>query len=586
MSGAAPKQWGTTPPISVELPTSEEIKLNDALMEELKARNNFEPIEATNRRQEVLRHFQRVTEAFVKLVAEKRNLAPSVIQNGGGKVATFGSYRLGVYGPGSDIDTLVVAPKFVTRDDFFTYFPELLEKMSPDGAIEESTPVQDAYVPIVKMIYQGISIDLIYVHLASTSVLPTVDLTDNTLLRGLDDTDLRSINGVRVTDEILQLVPNTKAFRHALRAVKLWANQRAIYSNITGFPGGVAWAMMVARVCQLYPMAVGSVLIGKFFHLIWTWPWPRPVQLKTYEKGTIEAKEWNPKLYGNDRRHIMPVITPAFPSMCATNNITASTKAVIMRELARASGLMTEIFAKKKSWNDLFEKHTFFTKDYKYYLSVNCASRSKEAQQVWSGHVQSKVRRLVSNIENSDTGVSIAHPYVKGFQRVHKCKTEEEYDQILHGELKYQIAETTTEDSGLAAVLADQEEKKKRLDISFPVADFKRLCTDWAQYDMSMNGLCTIHTRSHDLPLDVFEAGEKRPEKTKKAKSKAIKQAASTNGSATPNGVNGGLTSTPQVSEPTPTTTDIASNLKRGLNPEGAEMSEAKRRQSQGTPQG
>lgn len=106
MSGAAPKQWGTTPPISVELPTSEEIKLNDALMDELKARNNFEPPEATNRRQEVLRHFQRVTEAFVKLVAEKRNLAPSVVQNGGGKVATFGSYRLGVYGPGKQAQTV------------------------------------------------------------------------------------------------------------------------------------------------------------------------------------------------------------------------------------------------------------------------------------------------------------------------------------------------------------------------------------------------------------------------------------------------------------------------------------------------
>lgn len=280
----------------------------------------------------------------------------------------------------------------------------------------------------------------------------------------------------------------------------------------------------------------------------------------------------------------MPVITPAFPSMCATNNITASTKAVIMRELARASALMTEIFAKKKSWKDLFEKHTFFTNDYKYYLSVNCASRSKEAQQVWSGHVQSKVRRLVSNIENSDTGVSIAHPYVKGFQRTHKCKSEEEYDQILHGELKHQIAETTTEDSGLAAVLADQEsddagaqskatqpefdadgnmiihtttyyvglelggsdggktygigpldkhlltcaEKKKRLDISFPVADFKRLCTDWAQYDVNMNGLCTIHTRRYDtargtpqcerckltLPATIFLSTSSRQEKS------------------------------------------------------------------------
>jgi poly(A) polymerase len=245
MSGASNQQWGMTPPVSVELPTSDEIKLNDALMDELKNQGNFESPEATARRQEVLRHFQRVTEAFVKHVAQKRNLAPSVIENGGGKVATFGSYRLGVFGPGkhsdtlkstytcsltnfylgSDIDTLVVAPKFVTRDDFFLYFPDLLVKMSPDGAVEESTPVQDAYVPIIKMEYSGISIDLIFVHLAIQSVSPTVDLTDNTLLRGLDDTDLRSINGVRVTDEILQLVPNTKAFRQALRAVKLWAQR-------------------------------------------------------------------------------------------------------------------------------------------------------------------------------------------------------------------------------------------------------------------------------------------------------------------------------------------------------------------------
>lgn len=77
-----------------------------------------------------------------------------------------------------------------------------------------------------------------------------------------------------------------------------------------------------------------------------------------------------------------------------------------------------------------------------------------------------------------------------------------------------------------------------------------------------------INIASHDLPLDVFEAGEKRPEKTKKAKSKAVKQAASTNGSATPNGANGGLTPTPRLSESTPTIADISSNLKRGLNPE------------------
>lgn len=36
--------------------------------------------------------------------------------------------RLGVHGPNSDIDTLVVCPKRVTVDDFFTVFYEKLQK--------------------------------------------------------------------------------------------------------------------------------------------------------------------------------------------------------------------------------------------------------------------------------------------------------------------------------------------------------------------------------------------------------------------------------------------------------------------------
>jgi poly(A) polymerase len=104
-----------------------------------------------------------------------------------------------------------------------------------------------------------------------------------------------------------------------------------------------------------------------------------------------------------------------------------------------------EIFAKKATWKRLFEKHTFFTEGYKYYLSIISGSRSKEAQQMWSGLVQSKVRRLVGEIENSDSGVALAHPYVKGFDRVHECNTEEEVDMILHGDLQFRLKEKTTE---------------------------------------------------------------------------------------------------------------------------------------------
>jgi len=61
-----------------------------------------------------------------------------------------------------------------------------------------------------------------------------------------------------------------------------------------GFPGGVAWAMMVARICQLYPQATGSVIVGRFFHLMGPWPWPRPVLLKAIEEGPLQVRVWNP----------------------------------------------------------------------------------------------------------------------------------------------------------------------------------------------------------------------------------------------------------------------------------------------------
>ena len=183
-------------------------------------------------------------------VCKKKGLPPSTIESAGGKIFTYGSYRLGVYGPGesvvldslngecwcrwhgrltasgSDIDTLVVVPKYITREDFFEYLPPILKRMAPPGAIEGMKPVPDAYVPILKFEFSGIEIDLIFSRLAVSSVPLTLDLKDKGLLRGLDEQDLRSLNGTRVTDEILELVPQKTTFRTALRAIKLWAQRK------------------------------------------------------------------------------------------------------------------------------------------------------------------------------------------------------------------------------------------------------------------------------------------------------------------------------------------------------------------------
>lgn len=77
------------------------------------------------------------------------------------------------------------------------------------------------------------------------------------------------------------------------------------------------------------------------------------------------------------------------------------------------------------------------------------------------------------------------------------------------------------------------------------------------------------NTSSYDLPQDVFEPGEKRPVKTKKGKSKGLRKAAGINGTATPNGLHGGLTPNTRGCEPTPTKADFSTTTKkRNLDPE------------------
>ena len=47
--------------------------------------------------------------------------------------------------------------------------------------------------------------------------------------------------------------------------------EKGIYSNSLGYLGGVSWAMLVARVCQLYPNSAPATLLHKFFMVFSKW---------------------------------------------------------------------------------------------------------------------------------------------------------------------------------------------------------------------------------------------------------------------------------------------------------------------------
>jgi poly(A) polymerase len=120
MAAQSVKQWGLTPPISSALPIPADVALNSALIEELKRQNNYEsPAETAKRcvavsaksiltfeandegyRQSTLQLLYQVTVEFVKEVCRRKGFSEPSLSEFGGKIFPFGSYRLGVYGPG------------------------------------------------------------------------------------------------------------------------------------------------------------------------------------------------------------------------------------------------------------------------------------------------------------------------------------------------------------------------------------------------------------------------------------------------------------------------------------------------------
>lgn len=519
---------GVTPPISTAESTEREKEVTATLMEELRRQNTFESVEEARLRETVLGRVAAVVKKFVYEVSLSRGLSEAAANAAGGKIFTFGSYRLGVHGPGSDIDTLCVVPKHVSREDFFEKFEPMLRDV--EDATEVSG-VPEAYVPIIKTKISGIPLDFLMARLALSSIPDDLSLKDDNLLRNLDERCVRSLGGSRVNDEILRLVPHVEVYRDSLRCIKLWAQRRAIYSNVNGFLGGVAWAILVARICQLYPNATAGAIVSRFFIIMYQWSWPQPVLLKQIEEGPLQVRVWNPKLYPADRSHRMPIITPAYPAMCSTHNVTASTQMIVTEEFKKGADIVDKVIVGTASWSELFQKHDFFHK-YRYYLQVIASTGTAELQIKWAGTVESRIRQLVMKLEYVDSLI-LAHPFIKGFDQVSHCITEEEVRQVAQGQISDVVAKRTKADieglDGSSTVYSTTfyiglliEPKPlgavgpRRLDISYPTTEFSKLVKMWEKYDEDTMGIVVRNIKSSALPDYVFDEGERQPKQALK----------------------------------------------------------------------
>ncbi|KAJ6600283.1 Poly(A) polymerase central domain-containing protein [Mycena vulgaris] len=520
---------GVTPPIATSESNEREKEVTVTLMDELRRQNSFESEEEARRRKIVLERIASLVKLFVRTVAMSRGLSADAATAAGGQIFTFGSYRLGVHGP---INILCVVPEHVSRDDFFEVFEPMLMELED---VSDVSGIPDAYVPIIKAKISGIPVNFPIARLALSSIPDGMSLRDDTLLRNIDDRSVRSLGGARSTDEILRLVPNVQVFRDSLRCMTLWAQRRAIYSNVHGFLGELALAILVARICQLYPNAVAGAIVSRFFIVMYRWSWSQPVILKriNIEEGPPQIRMWNPKLYPADRSHRMPIISPAYPAMCSTHNVTASTQMIMKEEFKKAADIVDKVIVGKAAWSELFSKHDFFRK-YRYYLQVIASTGNADLQIKWAGRVESRIRKLVMKLEYVDS-LTLAHPFIKGFEQILYCLTDEEVRLVAQGEISDAVLKRKKEeiegkeDGGVVysttfyiGLLIEPKQAgavgPRRLDISYPIQAFTILVRGWEKFDESMS-LVVQHIDRSSLPDYVYDIGE-RPQKPKPKRAK------------------------------------------------------------------
>ena len=132
------------------------------------------------------------------------------------------------------------------------------------------------------------------------------------------------------------------SFIKVLRSVRIWARRRAIYSNKTGFLGGVNWSILVAFVCRLYPNQTAAVLLQKFFWVLKNWKWPNPITIHDPADPGLELRQWDAQsgwytsngalidLIGiSCRKDVMPILTPAYPVQNSSFTVTRSTLSIM-----------------------------------------------------------------------------------------------------------------------------------------------------------------------------------------------------------------------------------------------------------------
>lgn len=370
----------------------------------------FDPIindQDSEKRRKVIDELSEKLNDFVKKKAENNNKIYDTDVEIEAQLIPYGSYLLGVASLGSDIDCVCIVPSFMTRDDFFNEFTT--DYLGQSSSVTCITKVPDAFVPIISFCYDDIEMDLSFCILDRVTVGEYLVYDDDELLDGIDDQSVRSLNAWRDNMMLLKSVSKEKDnFRRLLRFLRVWAKKRGIYGNMYGFLGGINLALLSAWGCKNH-QGVSSFceLLYSFFDDLTKWKWPEPIYCVEPRESMIpDKKNWEQPQ--NKRVELMPIITPATPTINSLRSATDSSFYRLKKEFNHARlNIMDIVNNMEKGISHQYQTSAFeatiqptsFFVRYKYYIEVSVYAEDEEIQRRFKGLISSRVRNLASKIQ-------------------------------------------------------------------------------------------------------------------------------------------------------------------------------------------
>ena len=227
------------------------------------------------------------------------------------------------------------------------------------------------------------------------------------------------------------------------------------------------------------------MLLNLFFRSFANWSWPHPVLLIKQQQnhsiiGVRSHPIWDPVNNFRDSKHLMPIITPCYPSMNSSYNVGEPQLRRIQGELRRATKISNDVCFGRKTWSDLFKGNDFF-RQHANYLQVDIISTHKDDFREWFGLCEARMRILIAGLENPSFGTQ-AYPFAKFFTR-----KEEDGKYVSSFFIALRFAEVT-----------------EKVDLGPLIIDFLQIVNSWDGRKETMDLAINIVSQEN-LPSFAFE---------------------------------------------------------------------------------